>query len=253
MKKMLVVMVAFFAVCGFNYTDLENAVGKEIKENLKTQLEASVKDKGELNSKLFKAARAGNVNDIKNLIKQGADVNARNEYSHTPLMHASFFGHLETCEVLIELGADVNAKDVQNTTALFFAEDASIVDLLIKNKANINAQDTFGRTPLMFALENNNLDSAFALTLYRPNLDLIDYRGSSAVMYLASNGAYAITEPEHYQSEEFLKLYQIGEIFDRVMRRADCSWQNNLGQTALDLATLKGNTLIIKKIENSCK
>lgn len=253
MKKMLIVMGAFFAVCGFNYANIENAISKELKENLKQQLTQTIQNRSELNSKLFKAAREGDIELVKQLVKDGADVNARDEHKHTPLMYASFFGQAKTCQVLIDLGADVNAKDIQNDTALILAKDSKTAVILIKNKADINTQDVYGRTPLMYALENNNLDTAFALTLYRPNLNLLDDRGSSSVMYLANNPNYSVEEAEHYQSEEFLKTYQVGEIFDRVMRRQDCTLQNKLGQTALDIAKTAKNEYIVKRIENMCK
>ena len=253
MKKMLVVVVAFFAVCGFNYADLDNSIGKEIKENLKAQLEASVKDNWELNTKLFKAAKEGNINAIKQLVKDGANINARDEHKQTPLMYASFFGKPEACKTLITLGADVNAKDIQGETALFLAKNSKVVEVLMKNNADINAQDTRGRTPLMFAIEYTKIDVAFTLSLYKPNLDLKDERGSTAMLYMARNENFSVEEPEHYDSQAVLENYQIDELFDHIMRSRDCKYKNKLGQTALDLAKLVNNTGIVKKIENVCK
>ena len=132
-------------------------------------------------------------------------------------------------------------------------KNPKVVEVLIDNKADINAQDNFGRTALMYALENDNLDVSFALTLYRPNLAILDNRGDSAVMYLSANKNYSIENSKHDKNEDSLKAYKIGEIFDRVMRRQDCTLQNKLGQTALDIAKLNKNSLVIKKIEYVCK
>lgn len=253
MKKMLIVMVAFFAVCGFNYTDLENSVGKEIKEHLKQQLTQTIQNRGELNSKLFKAAREGNSELIIQLVKYGADVNARDEHKQTPLMYASFFGKEDACKTLIILGADVNAKDMQNDTALFVATTSKVVVVLMKNNADINAQDIYGRTPLMYALETTKVDVAFTLSLYTPNLDLTDQRGSTAVMYMATNENFSVEEPEHHNSQAILEKYQIDETFDHIMRSRDCTLKNKLKQTALDLAKLTNNQGIAEKIESVCK
>ncbi len=253
MKKMLVVMAAFFAVCGFNYADLENAVGKEIKNELNAQLTQTIQDKSELNYKLFQAAKAGDSKAIKQLVKDGADVNAREEHKATPLMFASFFGKAEACQTLIDLGADVNAKDIQGDSALFLASTSKVVEVLMKNNADINAQDNVGRTALMYALESTKIDVAFTLSLYTPNLKLKDQRGSTAIMYMASNENFSVGEPEHYHSQAVLERYQIDEIFDRIISSKDCTLKNKLGQTALDLAKLSNNTEIAEKIEKVCK
>ncbi len=253
MKKMLVVMVAFFAVCGFNYADLESAVGKEIKNELKAQLTQVIQDKGELNYKLFKAAKEGDPEAIKQLVLKGADVNARDGNRQTPLMFASFFGKHEACQTLIDLQADVNAKDIQGETALFLATTSKVVEVLIKAKADINAQDTRGRTPLMFALEYTKIDVAFTLSLYNPNLDLKDERGSRAMLYMARNENFSVEEPEHHDSQAILEKYQIDELFDHIMRSRDCKYKNKLGQTALSMAKLTGNIKIAEKIESVCK
>ena len=44
------------------------------------------------------------------LIKAGADVNARDWASWTPLILASYYGYVKMCWLLLENGADVNVK-----------------------------------------------------------------------------------------------------------------------------------------------
>ena len=63
------------------------------------------------------AARAGDIEAVKQHIAAGTDVNAKDEISGqavhgaTPLHYAAFNGHKEIAELLIAKGADVNAKD----------------------------------------------------------------------------------------------------------------------------------------------
>lgn len=253
MKKVLIIMGALFTFCAFTYTDLENSVNPQIKKDLQNTLNQTVKDKNNLDQDLFNAVREGDVTAVIELIKKGANVDARDGHRHTPLMYASFFGNAKICSVLLALKADVNARDIQNDTALILAKNPKVVEVLINYNADINAQDNFGRTALMYALENDNLNVAFALTLYRPNLAILDKRGDSAVMYLSANKNYSIENYKQDKNEDPLKAYKIGEIFDRVMRRQDCTLRNELGQTALDIAKLNKNSLIIKKIEYICK
>ncbi len=57
------------------------------------------------------AAYDGNIEDIKQQIAAGADVNENDEKGATPLHGAAFTGRMEVVELLIANGADVNAKD----------------------------------------------------------------------------------------------------------------------------------------------
>ena len=72
---------------------------------------------------LFKAATEGNIKGIKQLIADGADVNAKNRDGTTPLQTAAIRGHKEFLQLLIANGADVNAKDWNGRTSLDWAED----------------------------------------------------------------------------------------------------------------------------------
>lgn len=66
---------------------------------------------GDLNEELFAAARKGDLEMVKSLLKRGADANAKTEYGATPLFFACDRGHLEVVRVLIEHGADVKVAD----------------------------------------------------------------------------------------------------------------------------------------------
>jgi hypothetical protein len=55
------------------------------------------------------------------------------------------------CEFLLENGIDVNAKDCDNNTALSYAKNEDLVELLIKYGADVNNKDKYGMTRLMKA------------------------------------------------------------------------------------------------------
>ncbi len=59
---------------------------------------------------LAAAAALGDVEEVKRLLGDGADVNARDKSGGTPLMAASQSGNLEVVKLLLEKGADVDAK-----------------------------------------------------------------------------------------------------------------------------------------------
>ena len=64
------------------------------------------------------AVLAGKVAIVEQLIKVGADVNAKNKDGGTPLHEAAFMGWDEIAELLLQNGADVDARDDNGETPL---------------------------------------------------------------------------------------------------------------------------------------
>lgn len=103
-----------------------------------------------LNDKLYEATRTGNLAEVKSLLDQGADVNAKFRYGTTALFKAAERGHTDVVKLLLERGADVNVKDtfygatamtwaLQNehveTVAVLLEKDASSVDEVLTTGA----------------------------------------------------------------------------------------------------------------------
>ena len=61
------------------------------------------------------------LDQVKDLIRLGADVNAGDDYGDTALMRACQGGHADTVKMLIEQGADVKAKNKEGKTSLQWA------------------------------------------------------------------------------------------------------------------------------------
>ncbi len=106
-------------------------------------------------------------NDTKNsikLISENADVNYVKELGWAKvniLITAINNINLEIVKSLLENNADVNWKDGFNTSALMYAAskgDREIVDLLLKYGADINANDGMGNTVLTAAKESKNAE-----------------------------------------------------------------------------------------------
>ncbi len=70
---------------------------------------------------LIDAIKQGNLDAVKALVAQGADVNARTKSGSTPLMYAADRNRPDIARFLINKGADVNAKNGTNDTALIHA------------------------------------------------------------------------------------------------------------------------------------
>jgi ankyrin repeat protein len=103
-----------------------------------------------LNEELLDASKKGDVEKVKKLLKEGADVNAKDRFGFTPLHYTALNGHFEVVKLLIERGADVNAKTNGGWTPLRFAAiygHFEVVKLLIERGADVNAKDKDGGLP----------------------------------------------------------------------------------------------------------
>jgi TonB family protein len=70
---------------------------------------------------LITAASQGRVDEVRTLLDQGIDVNARNEDGWTPLLFAALGGHAEVVALLLEWDADVNVSNKAGWTPLIAA------------------------------------------------------------------------------------------------------------------------------------
>ena len=85
------------------------------------------------------AAYKGDSEESSQLIAEGAEIDAKNEYGNTALMIAAIEGHLEIVKALLAGGADVNARTTGGVTALFAAESGghtAVVEILKRAGAN---------------------------------------------------------------------------------------------------------------------
>ena len=71
-----------------------------------------------MTAELVTAIRNGDVRVVRQLLDNGADVNARDAEGNTPLILASFYASPECLELLIEKGADVNSANKAGATPL---------------------------------------------------------------------------------------------------------------------------------------
>ena len=127
-----------------------------MKTSLKNGVDVNIKDEyGDV--ALICASMKGNLDVFRNLIENKADVNATDESSWTALIGASANGHNDVVKTLIENGADVNARSNTYATALMRASlngQNEVVKTLIEHGADINAKNENGWTPLVYASRN---------------------------------------------------------------------------------------------------
>jgi uncharacterized protein len=113
------------------------------------------------------------INTVKALLDEGADINASNDYGKTLLIGASYLGNLDGVKMLLARGAEVNKTDksgqspllaasipmvgyfsVEGRVEFWFApapDRIEIVKLLLAKGADVNRADNEGATPLFVA------------------------------------------------------------------------------------------------------
>jgi ankyrin repeat protein len=118
---------------------------------------------GDGTTALHWAARAGDAELVQMLVYAGANVKATTRLgAYTPLMMAAQAGQPAAVAALIAGGADVKATSTTGTTPLMFAAqsgDTRAVTMLVEGGADVNARETaMGQTPLMFAAAYDRID-----------------------------------------------------------------------------------------------
>jgi len=96
------------------------------------------------------------------LLENGAAVDQKDHFGHTPLMVAAIDGHVEAAELLLAKGAAINAKNKGGFTPLMFAAmegHPAVAKLLLERGANPNLVAN-GKTARRIAEEKGHKDIA---------------------------------------------------------------------------------------------
>lgn len=112
-----------------------------------------------LNYEFFCAVQRDNLERIKSLIEQGADIHSvSNLNKDTPLHVAAQEGSLSAIQQLLDYGAAINALNNDNETPLHLAAYRNIFDtvkILLERGANTDIKNKFNQTPSALAYNLN--------------------------------------------------------------------------------------------------
>lgn len=125
---------------------------------------------------LHAAARLGQAEVARYLIRQGARVDVRNHLGQTPLWFAASrdAGDVRVAEILIENGAGIDVPDRKGITPLMQAArngHTELVTFLARHGADVNQQAEGGRSALHEAAERGQAEMARTLLEMGANVD----------------------------------------------------------------------------------
>ena len=191
---------------------------------------------------LHKAASEGKIENLKELIENGIDVNLTGTKGETALHHAADRRQHEAARYLIEktdinihkadnegntalfyaakgirpgmaldliaAGADINATHENGSTALHRSVDTQMADIchaLIENGANPNAANNDGATPLHIAAIRGGKEIIIALIIAGANTQARDNNGHTPLEYAvaAERTRQIIQYPLHIAAEYY--------------------------------------------------
>ncbi|MDG0874159.1 ankyrin repeat domain-containing protein [Paenibacillus thiaminolyticus] len=188
---------------------------------------------------LLDAAKKGK--EVRQYIKEGADVNAQDGSGRTPAMLATLGGHTEVVRILIEAGADVNIQADNLDNPYLYAGAEGLLDILkltIEAGADTKRTNRFGGTALIPAAEHAHLDVIeYLLTASDVDVNHVNNLGWTALMeavVLGSGGE------AHQRAVELL-----------IRHGADVNIPDRDGVTALSHAQSRGFTEIGRLLEQA--
>jgi len=134
------------------------------------------------------AARQGELEIMRKMVKYGADPMKCDGYDNNALHYASYFHFLTMAKFLMNLELDVNSGNHIGNTPLHLACETNgfkLVEFLIANGADIHIQNTFFKqTALHVAIITRSWDCVDVLLMFDIDLSVCDSKDKSIIDYL---------------------------------------------------------------------
>ena len=242
--------VASLGAAAANGLPLVEAVRAGNVENVRALLKQHVdvnRPQPDGTTALHWAARANATELARLLIGAGAKANAANRYGVTPLSLAVTNGNSVLAQMLLKAGADPNATSGDGETVLMTAAQTGNVETikaLVTHGANVNAAEKWqGQTPLTYAAVQNHADAVKLLAEVGADINVRSKRLEFPDFVFKTAGMIYVVQPVGSWTP-LMYAARDGAI-DAVRALADVGADLNLvdpeGTTALTLAIINGH------------
>jgi len=176
------------------------------------------------------AARSGNLNIARYLIRKGANKNADNTADQTPLHLAVQAGHTSLVRFLLVKGSDSDTEDNQGHKPLFYAEEGSEMQWVLSVGPGLEDKDYRGFTALRAFVRRGDLKTVQSLLDAGANIDGQGGQDNSTLIFEAAKE----------QSMDMLELL--------LTRGADIEARDSQGRTALSQAAFQGDASAVQRL-----
>lgn len=266
--------------------NFEKAVKKgDVKKAAELFDQSDVIGEKELTNALMTASKRGNLEMVRFLVEEGADVNAfdmdsykTRETGWTPLVHAAVHDRLEVVKYFVEeLGIDVDQPDLAGCTPLMntaffrkknYKDNYAMIEYLISQGADVNATAKNGTTAFMGTAIEGRIEVATILIQNgaKVNVRTTDY-GDTALYRAVEKDKFDFVEcllsvgadidvQDDFKVTPLMKAAGNGSITSvkmLVAKGADVNLQDDVGRTALiyavRMADLKVKELTEEELE----
>ena len=175
---------------------------------------------------LMRAVEGQQLEVIKYLVGQGANLDLKNNKGKSALYLAAEKQYYEIANFLIQNHADVNTKDSDGNTLLYVAiklADVKLLRMLFDAKIDINLKDGEGYTVIQEAARSKQYDVLNMLLLAGAPSDTIADNGDTLLHILVKN----------YDNDSKFIVKQL------ILEGTPCDIQDGNGQTLLHIACIK--------------
>jgi ankyrin repeat protein len=184
-------------------------------------------------TQLHEACSKNDLTAVKDLIENGADVNARDKRGTRPLHKACASASLELIEYLIEKGAEINCVDINGKSPIYEAcissnENINVVKKLLELDANLGYLDQDKNTLLHTALISRKFNIASVLVDSYETVTTANCFGET---------------PLHLAASDYGSLELIQKL---VEKGAEINSIDSNGRTPLHRATIFNEDRIVK-------
>ncbi|MEM9569659.1 MAG: ankyrin repeat domain-containing protein, partial [Bacteroidota bacterium] len=169
---------------------------RQLLEELYNNYNINVNTKNKYQSTaLIFSAYKGDLDCVKFLCQQGADIHARDEQGYTAMLYSALSGHLDCVEFLLQQGAKMNTKDKYKNTALLLSTyqgHLNCVKFLVQKGADINIRNTQRDTALLVSVYRGYVDCVKYLVQQGANIALKGGEDKTALEWAEARGQEAI-------------------------------------------------------------
>lgn len=141
-------------------------------------------DEARQNKQLIEAAKSGDIEAIRELLKAGVDIEAMSNDGGTALIWAAEQGHTEAMRELLKAGSDIEASKMPSPS--------SYLQALLKAGADIEAKDNLwdnlGMTALIVTASKGKTEAVKELLKAGANIEARARNGRTALIVAASKG-----------------------------------------------------------------